>query len=131
MNRRFYRGTGTPTFYTSESILAQLLLLKDTLGRRLYRTVEELAQELRVAGIVTVEVFEDVPELIGILVNLQDYNIGADKGGDVSMFDDFDIDYNQYKYLIETRVSGALTKIKSAMVIKNAPAEAPQEEPEV
>ena len=131
MNRRFYRGTGTPTFYTSESILAQLLLLKDTLGRRLYRTVEELAQELRVAGIVTVEVFEDVPELIGILVNLQDYNIGADKGGDVSMFDDFDIDYNQYKYLIETRVSGALTKIKSAMVIKNAPAEAPEEEPEV
>jgi hypothetical protein len=73
-----------------------------------------------VANIVTVEVLETVPKLVGIVVNLKDYTIGADKGGDVAFFDDFDIDYNQYKYLLETRVSGALTKIRSALVIETA-----------
>jgi hypothetical protein len=73
-----------------------------------------------VANVVTVEVMENEADLIGIIVNLKDYTIGADKGGDVNFFDDFDIDYNQYKYLLETRVSGALTKIRSALVIKQA-----------
>lgn len=116
--RRFYKGTGTPTFYTTEPVLSKFLLQRDTLGRRIYRTVDELATELRVDRIVTVEVMEDVPDLVGIIVNLQDYVVGADKGGEVSMFDDFDIDYNQYKYLIETRLSGALVKVKSALVIR-------------
>lgn len=121
LNRRFYKGTGTPTFYTTETILTKLLLAKDNLGRRLYRTQDELASELRVAAIVPVEVMETQPDLVGIIVNLTDYTLGADKGGDVSMFDDFDIDYNQYKYLIETRLSGALTKIRSAIVVRTAP----------
>jgi len=94
-----------------------MLLAKDTLGRRLYRTVSDLASELQVAAIVPVEVLEQEEDLIGIIVNLRDYTIGADRGGDVAFFDDFDIDYNQYKYLIETRVSGALTKIRSAIII--------------
>jgi hypothetical protein len=83
----------------------------------MWRTPSELASELGVANIVTVEVMETVTDLYGIIVNLKDYTIGADKGGEVNFFDDFDIDYNQYKYLLETRVSGALTKIRSAMVI--------------
>jgi HK97 family phage prohead protease len=116
--RKWYKGTGTPTFYTTETVLSKFLLSRDTLGRRIYRSADELATELRVASIVTVEVMEDVPDLVGIIVNLQDYVVGADKGGEVNMFDDFDIDYNQYKYLIETRLSGALTKIKSALVIR-------------
>jgi hypothetical protein len=117
--RVFYKGTGTPTFYTTESVLTKLLLTRDTLGRRVYRNMAELADELRVASIVPVEVMEDEPDLVGIIVNLQDYVIGADRGGEISMFDDFDIDYNQYKYLIETRLSGALTKIKCALVIRS------------
>lgn len=117
-NRVYYKGTGTPTLYTKESVLTKMLLSKDTLGRRLYRNVGELADELRVAAIVPVEVMEDEPDLVGIIVNLQDYVVGADKGGEVGMFDDFDIDYNQYKYLIETRLSGALVKIKAALVIR-------------
>lgn len=116
--RKFYKGTGTPTFYTTETVLSKFLLSRDTLGRRIYRTVDELATELRVAGIVTVEPMEEVSDLVGLIVNLQDYVVGADRGGEVNMFDDFDIDYNQYKYLIETRLSGALTKIKSALVIR-------------
>lgn len=116
--RRHYKGTGTPTFFTTEEILTRMLLSKDGFGRRRFRNVEELASELRVDTVVAVEVMETVPDLIGIVVNLADYTIGADRGGEVSMFDDFDIDYNQYKYLIETRVSGALTKLKSALVIK-------------
>jgi len=89
-------------------------------NRRLFRSVQEVASELRVKDIVTVEVMEDTAyaDVVGIIVNLADYNVGADKGGEVNLFDDFDIDYNQYKYLIETRISGALTKIKSALVIK-------------
>jgi len=99
-----------------------MLLARDTQGRRFYRTASDLAAELGVAGVVPVEVMEDEPDLIGIIVNLVDYTVGADRGGEVSFFDDFDIDYNQYKYLIEARSSGALTKIRSALVIKQAAA---------
>jgi hypothetical protein len=119
LNRRFYKGTGLPTMYTTESVIAQFMILNDGDGRRLYRSLDEIAAELRVASIVPVEVMEEEPEIVAILVNLSDYVLGADKGGNVSMFDDFDIDYNQYKYLIETRVSGALTKLKSALVVKS------------
>jgi len=115
--RTAYKGTGTPVFYTTESILTDLILIKDKMGRRLYATEQELASALRVSSIVAVEVMETVPDLIGIIVNLADYTVGADNGGNVSMFDDFDIDYNQYKYLIEGRMSGTLTKPKSALVI--------------
>lgn len=117
-NMRFYKGSGSPTLYTTLPNLTKMLLARDTQGRRLYRNQAELADELGVANIVTVEVMESDPTLIGIIVNLSDYTIGADKGGDISFFDDFDIDYNQYKYLLETRLSGALTKIRSALVIK-------------
>jgi hypothetical protein len=116
--RTYYKGTGTPTFYTTDAILTDLILLKDKVGRRLYETEASLAAALRVTKIVTVEVMESAPDILGIVVNMADYTIGADRGGQVSMFDDFDIDYNQQKYLIETRVSGALTKPKSAIVIK-------------
>jgi HK97 family phage prohead protease len=116
--RTFYKGTGTPTFYTTDGVLTDLILSKDKMGRRLYASETELAAALRVDKVVTVEVMEDRPDLVGIVVNLADYTLGADRGGNVSMFDDFDIDYNQFKYLIETRVSGALTKPKSALVIK-------------
>lgn len=116
--RIYYKGTGTPTLFTTDAILIDLLLQEDKIGRRLYSTMEELAAALRVRKIVAVEVMEDTPDLIGILVNLADYTLGADSGGNISMFDDFDIDYNQYKYLIETRVSGALTKPKSAVVVR-------------
>ena len=116
--RKHYKGTGTPTLYTTDDILTDMILLKDKLGRRLYPTEAELAAALRVANIVVVEVMETIPDLIGILVNMVDYTIGADKGGELSFFEDFDIDYNQQKYLLETRVSGALTKFKSAVVVK-------------
>jgi hypothetical protein len=117
MNRHYYRGTGLPTMYTTESYIAKFMLLKDGVGRRIYKTLDELASELRVSEIVPVEVMEEEANLVAIIVNPVDYVMGADKGGAVSMFDDFDIDYNQYKYLIETRCSGALTKLKSAMVV--------------
>jgi hypothetical protein len=123
-NRVYYKGTGTPNLYTKESVLTKMLLAKDTLGRRLYRNVGELADELRVGSIIPVEVMEDEADLVGIIVNLQDYVVGADKGGEVGMFDDFDIDYNQFKYLIETRLSGALVKIKAALVIRTVGASA-------
>lgn len=119
LQRRHYRGSGNPTFYTSETVLAQLLLIKDKMGRRIYPTVNDLSAALRVSKIVTVEVMDEPSvDVVGIVVNLADYTVGADRGGDVSLFDDFDIDYNQYKYLIETRMSGALTKAKSALVIR-------------
>jgi hypothetical protein len=121
-NMRFYKGSGLPTFYTTLPVMTQMLLSRDTTGRRYYRTATDLAAELGVAKVVTVEVMEEVPDLIGIIVNLQDYTMGADRGGEVSFFDDFDIDYNQYKYLIETRASGALTKIRSALVLRQAAA---------
>lgn len=122
LNRHLWKGTGTPTFYTTNQQLVKMLLTKDTLGRRLWRNKEELASELMVDRIVEVEVMETVPDLIGIIVNLSDYNVGTDKGGEVTMFDDFDIDFNQYKYLIETRLSGALVKLRSALVIKKVAA---------
>lgn len=117
---RFYKGSGQPTFYTTLPALTWLLLARDGMGRRLYRTASDLAAELGVSNIVTVEVMEDYPDVVGIIVNLRDYTVGADRGGDIAFFDDFDIDYNQYKYLLETRLSGALTKIRSALVVRKA-----------
>ena len=118
--RSKYKGTGTPTMYTTDDVLTNLFLQRDGEGRRIYKTIEEVAAAVRVSKIVVVEVMEDVPDILAIVVNLADYTVGADKGGAISMFDDFDIDYNQYKYLIETRISGALTKPKSALVIRKA-----------
>lgn len=120
--RKNYKGSGNPTLFTTEDMLADLLLVEDNNGRRLYNSENDLQSAMRVSSIVTVPVMEDVKDddgntLIGIIVNLNDYNVGADKGGAVEMFDDFDIDYNQYKYLIETRCSGALTKPYSAITI--------------
>ena len=117
-SRKHYKGSGNPVFYTSEDTLTDLILLKDRQGRRLYPTEAELASALRVSRIVPVPVFENVPTLIGIITNIGDYTVGADAGGQITMFDDFDIDYNQYKYLIETRISGALTHHKTAVVIR-------------
>jgi hypothetical protein len=114
----FYKGSGTPTFYTTIKQLNKFLKAKDGMNRRLYNNKAEVAAALGVDTIVTVEPMNDMAGLIGIIVNLEDYTIGADKGGEVNMFDDFDIDYNQLKYLIETRLSGGLTKIKSAIVVK-------------
>lgn len=115
---QYYKGSGSPTFYTTLPTLTYILLARDEFGHRLWKTKGELAAELNVANIVTVEVMEDEPDLVGIIVNLSDYTIGADRGGELSFFDDFDIDYNQYKYLLETRVSGALTKIRSAVIVR-------------
>ena len=126
-SRKDYKGSGNPTLYTTEDFVTDCLLLEDGIGHKLYKTEEELRTALRVSKIVTVPVFEGVKredghgvehDLIGIIVNLSDYNVGADKGGAISMFDDFDIDYNQYKYLIETRISGALIKPFSALIIE-------------
>lgn len=119
-SRRHYKGVGNPTLFTTESMLSDLLLIEDKVGRRLYETEASLAAALRVSKIVPVEVMETDPTLIGILVNISDYTTGADKGGQITLFDDFDIDYNQQKYLIETRLSGALTKPKSAVVIRRS-----------
>jgi hypothetical protein len=118
--RAEYRGSGEPVFFTTLPYLTDLLLRKDKMGRRIYDTQVALAAALMVKKIVTVEVMEEYPDVVGIIVNLRDYSVGTDRGGDVSMFDDFDIDYNQHKYLIETRLSGALTKPKSAIVFKRA-----------
>jgi hypothetical protein len=118
LNRRFYKGTGLPTFFTTETYIAKFLLLKDTTGRRLYNSLAEVALDLRVAAIVPVEVMEEEADLVGIMVNPIDYVIGTDRGGEVNMFDDFDIDYNNLKFLIETRCSGALNKLKSAIVVR-------------
>jgi len=126
---RFYKGSGLPTFYTTLPTMTQMLLARDSQGRRYYRTASELASELGVSGVVTVEVMEEEPDLVGIVVNLSDYTVGADRGGEVSFFDDFDIDYNQYKYLIEARSSGALTKIRSALIIRQAAAGATKATP--
>ena len=121
--RKNYKGSGQPTLYTTEDILTDCLLLTDTTGRDLYADVAQLAKKLRVKEIVTVPVMEGVNgknggALMGIIVNLADYNVGADRGGAVNMFDDFDIDYNQQKYLIETRCSGALIKPYSAIALE-------------
>ena len=121
--RKNYKGAGNPTFYTTEDTLTDLLLLKDKIGHRLYKNEAEVAQALRVNEIVTVPLMEGMTgklggEFVGIIVNLSDYTVGADKGGAVNMFDDFDIDYNQQKYLIETRCSGAMTTPFGAMAIE-------------
>ena len=120
-NRKFYKGSGSPTMFTTADMLTEMLLLEDGIGHKLYKSVNELATALRVSRIVEVEVMEgqkiNGADLAAVIVNLQDYNVGADKGGAVSLFDDFDIDYNQYKYLIETRCSGALFKPFSAMTV--------------
>ena len=121
--RKDYKGSGDPTLYTTEDMLTDCLLLEDTMGHLLYESIAKLANVLRVKDIVTVPVMEGVKgakggDLMGIIVNLTDYNVGADKGGAVNMFDDFDIDYNQQKYLIETRCSGALTKPYSAIALE-------------
>ena len=118
LNRKHFRGSGLPVMFTTETYIAKFLLLKDTLGRRIYKNLAEVADELRVQEIVPVEVMEEEEDLVAVLVNMTDYVIGANAGGEVSMFDDFDIDYNAQKYLIETRCSGALTKLKAAMVVK-------------
>lgn len=119
--RKNYKGSGNPTFYTTEDVLTEMLLLEDQIGHKLYKTEAELATALRVRKIVTVEPMEGVQidnkDLIGIIVNLSDYNVGADKGGEINMFDDFDINFNQYSYLIETRCSGALIKPYSALTV--------------
>ena len=122
-SRKDYRGSGEPTLFTTEDWLTEMLLLEDTTGRIIYDTTEKLKSALRVKEIVTVPVMEGVKgvgggDLMGIIVNLADYNIGADKGGAINMFEDFDIDYNQQKYLIETRCSGALTKPYSAIALE-------------
>ena len=122
-SRKEYKGSGSPTLFTTEDWLTQCLLLEDTTGRRLYADENALRSAMRVSSIVTVPVMEGVKgpssgDLMGIIVNLNDYNVGADKGGAVNMFDNFDIDYNQMKYLIETRCSGALIKPYSAIVLE-------------
>lgn len=126
-SRKNYKGSGNPTLFTTDDVLTDCLLLEDMNGRVIYDTEEKLRTALRVSSIVTVPVMEDLSRtddegstlnLMGIIVNLNDYNVGADKGGAVNMFDDFDIDYNQQKYLIETRCSGALIKPFSAIALE-------------
>lgn len=126
-SRKNYKGSGSPSLFTTEDVVTDCLLIEDTTGRRIYNSVNDLAIALRVKEIVTVEVMENQTRtddsktytLMGLIVNLDDYNVGADKGGAVNMFDDFDIDYNQQKYLIETRCSGALIKPYSALALES------------
>ena len=130
--RKDYRGSGNPILFTTEDYLTDMLLLEDSIGHSLYDTESALATKIRVSKIETVPVMENLTRpvtkggqaytntLRGIIVNLNDYNVGADKGGSVNMFDDFDIDFNQMKYLIETRISGALTKPFSAIVLETS-----------
>ena len=126
-SRKEYKGSGTPTFFTTEDYLTDMLLIEDQNGRRIYESVAQLALALRVKEIVTIPEMEQeaYANIVGVIVNMADYTMGADKGGSINMFDDFDIDYNQMKYLMETRCSGALTVPYSAIVLKkasNAPA---------
>lgn len=124
-----YRGSGRPTLFVSPTQMTNWMLLKDADGRRLYRSEAELASDLRVKEVVEVPVMENIQkagtpnyDLRGVMVNLSDYTAGADRGGEINMFDDFDIDFNKYSYLIETRMSGALTEPKSAIVLEQADA---------
>lgn len=129
--RKNYKGSGRPVMYTTEDDLTDMLLLEDLNGCRIYRTEQELAAAMRLSEIITVPVMENktrtdetdskVHTLKAIIVNMNDYNFGADRGGSIAMFDDFDIDYNQYKYLIETRCSGALVVPYSAICIETVP----------
>lgn len=131
-SRKEYKGSGSPTLFTTEDVITGCLLLEDKNGRVIYDTVDKLATALRVKEIVPVEVMETAKTkvnsvekpLLAIMVNLTDYYVGADKGGSVNMFDDFDIDYNQQKYLMETRCSGALVKPYSAIAVALNKAEA-------
>lgn len=124
--RKDYKGSGSPVLFTTEDMLTDMLLLTDEMGRDLYTSETQLATKLRVREIITVPVMENLSRtsgsdelaLMGIIVNMTDYNIGADRGGAISMFEDFDIDYNQQKYLIETRCSGALIKPYSAIALE-------------
>lgn len=121
-SRKDYKGSGQPSLYTTEDMITECLLLEDQIGHKLYKSEAELATAMRVKEIIPVEVMENLKDsksqdVAGIVVNLTDYNIGADKGGAVNMFDDFDIDYNRQKYLIETRCSGALIKPYSAIAL--------------
>lgn len=125
-SRKDYKGSGNTVFFTTEDYVTDMLLMEDSTGRIIYDSMDKLATAMRVRKIVTVPVMEGLHrtvgaathDLVGIIVDLSDYNVGADKGGAVNMFDDFDIDYNAQKYLIETRCSGALTKPKSAIAIE-------------
>lgn len=133
-SRKDYKGSGNPTLFTTEDHLTNMLLLEDRVGRRLYDTVEKLATAMRVSRIVTVPVMEGLTrtttsadagvttgttvQLAGIIVNLGDYNVGADRGGEVNLFDDFDINYNKQEYLIETRCSGAMIRPKGAIALE-------------
>lgn len=130
-NRKLYKGSGNPVFFTTEDWLTEMLLLEDLNQRIIYDTVDKLATAMRVSRIITVPVMEGLirtysasgvtynKDLIGIIVNLKDYNVGTNRGGETTMFDDFDIDYNAQKYLIETRFSGALVKPYSALVLES------------
>ena len=121
-SRKEYKGSGSPTFFTTEDYLTDMLLIEDQNGRRIYESLAQLALALRVKEIVTIPEMEQeaYKDIVGVIVNMADYTMGADKGGSVNMFDDFDIDYNQMKYLMETRCSGALTVPYSAIVLKKA-----------
>lgn len=131
-SRKEYKGSGNPDMYMSEDLLTDCLLIEDKNGRVIYDSVEKLAAALRVRSIVSVPVMENLKRtvtekthtLAGIYVNLSDYNVGTDKGGEVNMFDDFDLDYNQQKYLMESRCSGALIKPYSAVAIEFVPTQA-------
>ena len=120
--RKQYKGSGKPTFFTTEDLLTELLLIEDQNGRRIYESEASLATAMRVKEIVTIPEMELYTDIYGIIVNMNDYNVGADRGGEVNMFEDFDIDYNQEKFLMETRCSGALVQPKSAIVLKKASA---------
>lgn len=134
--RKDYKGSGNPVLFTTEDILTDCLLIEDTIGHRLYKDEKELAMAMRVSAIITVPVMENLTRSVtvsgsaytntlwGIIVNLTDYCVGADKGGSISMFEDFDIDYNKEKYLIETRCSGALRKPYSAIALEMSVAQA-------
>lgn len=133
-SRKDYKGSGNPILFTTEDHLTNMLLLEDRVGRRLYDTVEKLATAMRVSRIITVPVMEGLTrtttsadvgvtsgttvQLAGIIVNLGDYNVGADRGGEVNLFDDFDINYNKQEYLIETRCSGAMIRPKGAIALE-------------
>lgn len=127
--RKNYKGSGNPVFYASTDVINDMMLAKDKIGRRMYGTMTELADAIRVSRIVEVPVLEGVErtdsnskthELLGLIVNLNDYTVGADRGGEVSMFDDFDLNFNKYEYLLETRCSGALTKPYSAIALEKS-----------
>ncbi len=125
-SRKLYKGSGSPTGYITEDVLTECLLIKDSTGRDIYDDVDKLAKKLRVSELITVPVMEGLTriqdtktyELLGLIVNLTDYNVGTDKGGEVNFFDDFDIDYNAQKYLIETRCSGALVRPFAALAVE-------------